>query len=232
MRVLDYRRRQRYVLRFLRAADFRRLVTYDPMVPEYRPPPEGKFDLVTCFETLEHLPDPIAGIADIAICVAEPGAAFDSTLTQPDDFDRQGMSWWYVGPRNGHISIFSKQALAMAWGRHGYRTARSTRHASGVSHAAGELGPGWQGCTALVGNRVGKAGGFDRPRSRDCANRRFQGIPPCPPRPQNCPPPSTASPGRTCRRNRPSRSRSPRRRSSPCCCSASAKARPACCRPR
>jgi 2-polyprenyl-6-hydroxyphenyl methylase/3-demethylubiquinone-9 3-methyltransferase len=43
-------------------------------------------------------------------------------MTQPDDFDRQGMSWWYVGPRNGHISIFSKQALATAWACHGYRT--------------------------------------------------------------------------------------------------------------
>jgi 2-polyprenyl-6-hydroxyphenyl methylase/3-demethylubiquinone-9 3-methyltransferase len=27
-----------------------------------------------------------------------------------------------VGPRNGHISIFSKHALAMAWARYGFRT--------------------------------------------------------------------------------------------------------------
>ncbi len=93
------------------------------MVPEFATPPEGKFDLVTCFETLEHLPDPMAGVADIVRYVAEPGAVFYSTLTQPDDLERQGMSWWYVGPRNGHISIFSKQALAMAWARHGYRNA-------------------------------------------------------------------------------------------------------------
>jgi hypothetical protein len=33
------------------------------------------------------------------------------------------MSWWYVGPRNGHISIFTKQALAAAWGKHGFKTA-------------------------------------------------------------------------------------------------------------
>jgi len=32
------------------------------------------------------------------------------------------VSWWYVGPRNGHISIFTKQALARAWGRHGFQT--------------------------------------------------------------------------------------------------------------
>jgi hypothetical protein len=29
------------------------------------------------------------------------------------------MSWWYVGPWNGHISIFGKQSLAMVWARHG-----------------------------------------------------------------------------------------------------------------
>ena len=46
------------------------------------------------------------------------------------------------------------------------------------------------------------------------------------------PAPSTAWPGPTSPPNRPSRSRWPQRRSSPCCCSASAKARPACCRPR
>jgi 2-polyprenyl-6-hydroxyphenyl methylase/3-demethylubiquinone-9 3-methyltransferase len=64
----------------------------------------------------------VAGVAEIVKHVGEPGAVFYSTMTQPDDFDRQGMSWWYVGPRNGHISIFSKQALATAWARHGYRT--------------------------------------------------------------------------------------------------------------
>jgi 2-polyprenyl-3-methyl-5-hydroxy-6-metoxy-1,4-benzoquinol methylase len=93
------------------------------MVPEFATPPEGKFDLVTCFETLEHLPDPMAGVADILRYAGEPGAVFYSTLTQPDDLERQGMSWWYVGPRNGHISLFSKQALATTWSRHGYRNA-------------------------------------------------------------------------------------------------------------
>ena len=48
----------------------------------------------------------------------------------------------------------------------------------------------------------------------------------------NCPQPSTASPGPISPRSRPSRSRWRQRRSSRCCCSASAKARPACCRRR
>ena len=49
----------------LRAAGFPVATTYDPFVPEYAKPPDGKFNLVTCFETLEHVPDPIAGIGAI-----------------------------------------------------------------------------------------------------------------------------------------------------------------------
>jgi SAM-dependent methyltransferase len=122
MRVLDFGGGNDVFCSVLRASGFREAVTYDPMVPEHSSRPDGKFDLVTCFETLEHLPDPVDGIARIVDCVAEPGAVFYSTLTQPPDFDQRGVSWWYVGPRNGHISIFTKQALALAWARHGFTT--------------------------------------------------------------------------------------------------------------
>jgi len=122
MRVLDFGGGNDIFCSALRANGFPVAITYDPMVPEHASRPEGKFNLVTCFETLEHLPDPVAGIARIAECVAEPGAVFYSTLTQPADFDKYGLSWWYVGPRNGHISLFTKQALAAAWARHGYKT--------------------------------------------------------------------------------------------------------------
>ena len=97
-------------------------VTYDPFVPEFATPPPGKFDLITCFETLEHMPDPLGGIGDIVAHLDEPGLVLFSTMLQPADFDQLGMDWWYVGPRNGHISMFSRGALAKAWGRHGYRT--------------------------------------------------------------------------------------------------------------
>ena len=32
--------------------------------------------------------------------------------------DKLGVSWWYVGPRNRHVSTFSRRALALAWQRH------------------------------------------------------------------------------------------------------------------
>ena len=45
---------------------------------------------------------------------------FDAAATE--DFDKLGMNWWYVGPRNGHISMFSRDALIKAWRSHGCQT--------------------------------------------------------------------------------------------------------------
>jgi SAM-dependent methyltransferase len=140
MRVLDFGGGNDLFCKALRAGGFSEALTYDPMVPEHARRPEGRFDLVTCFETLEHLPDPLGGIAAIADCVAEPGAVFYSTRTQPDDFDQYGVAWWYVGPRNGHVSIFTKQALAQAWARHGFKTAAFN---DGTHLAFRTLPPSW-----------------------------------------------------------------------------------------
>jgi SAM-dependent methyltransferase len=122
LKVLDFGGGNDVLCTALRAGGFRQAVTYDPMVPKHAHPPEDKFNLVTCFETLEHLPDPIGGIAQILDCIADNGLIFYSTLAQPADFDQHGVAWWYVGPRNGHISLFTTEALAIAWGRHGYKT--------------------------------------------------------------------------------------------------------------
>ena len=122
-RVLDYGGGNDAFCSLLRGHGFPVAVTYDPMVPEFARRPDGKFDLVTCFETLEHLPDPAAGIAQIIEFAAEPGLILFTTLLLPADFDKQRLNWWYIGPRNGHVSIFSKQALTAAWNRYGYKIA-------------------------------------------------------------------------------------------------------------
>jgi tetratricopeptide (TPR) repeat protein len=123
IRVLDYGGGNDVLCTALRRAGFRAAVTYDPFTPDYAARPEATFDLVTCFETLEHMPDPMAGVAAMLANLAEDGVVLFSTLLQPQDFDRMGLNWWYVGPRNGHISLFSRNALALVWRRHGYQTA-------------------------------------------------------------------------------------------------------------
>ena len=121
VRVLDYGGGNDVLCTELRKAEFAAAVTYDPFVPEFAQPPDGKFDLITCFETLEHMPDPVVGAGAIAERLADPGLVLFSTLLQPQDFDQLGMNWWYVGPRNGHVSLFSREALNKAWHYHGYQ---------------------------------------------------------------------------------------------------------------
>jgi SAM-dependent methyltransferase len=121
-RVLDFGGGNDLFCARLRTNGFPMAVTYDPMVSTHARRPDGRFDLVTCFETLEHVPNPVASVALIVECVAEPGLILYSTVVQPADFSNQGLRWWYVGPRNGHISLFSKRALATLWRQHGYKT--------------------------------------------------------------------------------------------------------------
>ena len=120
-RVLDYGGGNDVFCTALRAGGFQAAITYDPMTPEHARRPSGKFELVTCFETLEHLPDPAGGIASILEYAAETGLIFFSTCTPPTGFNNYGLHWWYVGPRNGHISIFSRQSLKRAFAVHGYK---------------------------------------------------------------------------------------------------------------
>jgi SAM-dependent methyltransferase len=120
LRVLDYGGGSGVLSQELRKIGFLAAETYDPFTPEFSRLPEGPFDIVGCFETLEHLPDPRSGIAALAALVADPGIVLFSTLVQPADWAKLGMTWWYIGPRNGHISLFTRRSLAIAWRRHGF----------------------------------------------------------------------------------------------------------------
>ncbi|HEY0224239.1 MAG TPA: class I SAM-dependent methyltransferase [Pseudolabrys sp.] len=122
-RVLDFGGGNDVLCSVLRAGGFPHATTYDPFTPAHAQPPEGMFDLITCFETLEHMPDPAAGIAAIIAHLAEPGMVVFSTLLQPQDFASFGLNWWYAGPRNGHVSLYSKNALVLAWRKFGFQTA-------------------------------------------------------------------------------------------------------------
>jgi SAM-dependent methyltransferase len=119
--VLDYGGGNGVMAARLRAAGFADVETYDAFHPDFRRRPDRRFDLVTCFETLEHMPDPVGGAADIASFLKDGGLLVFSTLTQPSDFEAQGLGWWYVGPRNGHVTLHTRASLAILWGRHGLK---------------------------------------------------------------------------------------------------------------
>lgn len=96
--------------------------TYDPF-SQHNQQPEGPFELITCFEVMEHVPDPRQTAAAMHGLLAEGGAILFSTLVQPQPFDAVGLNWWYAGPRNGHISLYTPAALAALFSPFGLRVA-------------------------------------------------------------------------------------------------------------
>jgi len=94
--------------------------TYDPYSGLNQMPAE-KFDLVTCFEVLEHVPTPQATIAAMVSLLKQPGAILFSTLVQPKEFPAIELNWWYAGPRNGHVSLYSTHSLALLFKPHGMK---------------------------------------------------------------------------------------------------------------
>jgi SAM-dependent methyltransferase len=109
IRILDYGGGAGLLAERLRTEGFE-AVTYDPF-SEFDAMPSERFDLTTCFEVLEHVPDPRATVAAIVASLKEEGAILFSTLVQPVAFASEGLRWWYAAPRNGHISLYSAAAL-------------------------------------------------------------------------------------------------------------------------
>lgn len=123
LRVLDYGGGAGQTAQALRDAGFQSVFTYDPFNPSYAARPQGTFDLITCFEVMEHTPQPRQTLTDLLGFLREPGLVLFSTLFQPPDIERIGINWWYVAPRNGHVSLFTPPAMIALLARENYRLA-------------------------------------------------------------------------------------------------------------
>jgi 2-polyprenyl-3-methyl-5-hydroxy-6-metoxy-1,4-benzoquinol methylase len=96
--------------------------TYDPF-SSFDEMPAEKFDLITCFEVMEHVPFPKDTVATMVSMLKDQGAILFSTLLQPASFESQGLNWWYAGPRNGHVSLYSTPSLAHLFKHHRMKVA-------------------------------------------------------------------------------------------------------------
>ena len=110
-RILDYGGGTGVLAELLRARGFPEVETFDPFVPRFSARPTDRFDCVVSFEVVEHSNDPARVFADFNDFVTRSGMIIFSTLLQPADIDLQGLNWWYAGPRNGHVSLYSKESL-------------------------------------------------------------------------------------------------------------------------
>jgi hypothetical protein len=132
IRMLDYGGGAGLMAEELRRSGFD-CQTYDPFSEAFRERPTGRFNLISCIETLEHLPQPRDTIADLVSFADDQVLVVFSTLLQPPDIEAQGLGWWYVGPRNGHITFYTANALAGLWAfkGFGYRALNSGLHVAG-----------------------------------------------------------------------------------------------------
>jgi 2-polyprenyl-6-hydroxyphenyl methylase/3-demethylubiquinone-9 3-methyltransferase len=93
---------------------------YDAYDPYFAgdPLPNRRYDLVTSFEVVEHTADPYGNLATLLSYTKPDGAVLVSTALQPAEVTSD---WWYIAPRNGHISIHSARSLRHLAGRLGVR---------------------------------------------------------------------------------------------------------------
>ena len=95
-------------------------ISYDPFTKD-NVRPSGTFDIITCFEVLEHSITPRETVADIMSLLSPGGLIVCSTLLQPRKFEKNDLRWWYIGPRNGHVSIHSRASLTRLFDGFGFR---------------------------------------------------------------------------------------------------------------
>lgn len=110
----------------LRAVGFSTCDTYDPFSQGFAALPQQQYDIVTCFEVLEHTPNPLGTVAAISGLLKDDGVVIFTTMVQPENFEQLGLSWWYIGPRNGHISIHSPKSLELLWRAVGFSVSSPT----------------------------------------------------------------------------------------------------------
>ncbi|MDB4931780.1 MAG: hypothetical protein JWM10_4264, partial [Myxococcaceae bacterium] len=120
-RLLDYGAGSGALARGL--GDRAEVRSYDPFSAGLAAPPAGRFELVFAAEVVEHVVDPLATFAAMRELLAPGGLMLFSTMVQPADIAEVRAAWWYVSPRNGHVSIYTHRALALACAAAGLRYA-------------------------------------------------------------------------------------------------------------
>jgi SAM-dependent methyltransferase len=112
IRILDYGCGNGEMVRMLREAGFASVDGYDPFVPEFaRVPSKARYDVVSCIEVVEHSLHPRQTFTEIEHFLKHDGIVIFTTLLQPPDIEELRTGWWYIAPRNGHVSIFTVNSI-------------------------------------------------------------------------------------------------------------------------
>jgi len=134
-------------------------VSWDPVDNEALP--EGKtFDVVTCFEVFEHAASTQSTTREILGLLAPDGVVVFSALTA-DHLPYHDVGYWYIAPRNGHITIYSRKALKTLFALFGYKV----HHFNDNVHKAYKELPVWLAPPRTVNVRDSIDDGLPSPRA-------------------------------------------------------------------
>ena len=108
--ILDYGCGNGRMLEILRQNGYK-IDGYDAFSDTFKAKPTKQYDVIVAFEVVEHICDVLGTFQEIFGMLKEGGVFLFSTLLQPQNILDMGTHWWYIAPRNGHISIFTQQSL-------------------------------------------------------------------------------------------------------------------------
>lgn len=111
LRIIDYGGGRGSLAARMREYGFPDCVSYDPIYGGGDPAPKGPFDVIACFEVIEHVKEQREFAQSIKKLLSSRGFMLLSTQVQPSDLRQDGAPWWYIEPRNGHISIHTLESL-------------------------------------------------------------------------------------------------------------------------
>jgi hypothetical protein len=109
LRFLDYGSGSGMYTERMRELGFLHIEAYDPFSSPAEP--TGVYDFITCFEVIEHSPKPLAAFIDMVGKLSHDGAIVVGQTLQPGNIEEIGGRWWYVAPRNGHVSFFAEETF-------------------------------------------------------------------------------------------------------------------------
>lgn len=107
LRCLDFGGGRGALAALMRARGFD-FDTWDPYYDEGQAASVKSYDLVTAFEVVEHSRDPIGTFRAATSLLRPGGVLFFTTHLLPR---RAAADWWYLAPRNGHVSLHTAASL-------------------------------------------------------------------------------------------------------------------------
>jgi hypothetical protein len=152
---LDYGSGSGKFANYMAELGYASVMSYDPFSNPVRP--EGQFDLVTAFEVVEHSPNPLETFRDMKNFTASYGAVLVGQTVQPANIDDIRGTWWYLAPRNGHVSTYSDftffviaKKLGLLYRRHyqngGFFAFTRGSLSAALSAAMARIGPNFSVC--------------------------------------------------------------------------------------